>query len=274
MKPGEALLPAGARPSARAAALAAWLACLLIGWPPLLDAARAGSAAASAPAPGSARGTLRDPAVAELLAFATSFDEVFVRATIEGRPVSSYRFDSEASPAQVLRAARDAWALRGSLETVSARSGPWQVLSARDQDEYRTLQVRARAGGGTSGILSVWHAMISAPGAPGTPGTPGSTLALLPAGAIVLRSFTTVDGRQGGETVVAVSPSGRDWVAAAVDSMARRAGFRRERVATPAPSHGRGEAMFFQRASATLAITLVEGEGGTAIVIHHHQGSR
>ncbi len=246
---------------ATSAAIARRCVCLLVACPLAFVSGEAESASPDALA------APREPVVAEWLAFASKVDEVFVRATIEGRSVSSYRFDAEGSPAQVLRAARDAWAARGSLETVTARSGPWQVLSARDQDEYRTLQVRARPGGGVSGILSVWHAMTAAPR------TASLSSALLPAGAIVLRSIGAVDGGQAGETIVAVSANGLDWVAGAVDSLARGAGFRRDRIGTRAALHGE-EAMFFKRGSAELAITLVEGEGGTAIVIHQHRSGR
>ncbi|HEY5635030.1 MAG TPA: hypothetical protein VIT02_14845 [Burkholderiaceae bacterium] len=253
--------------------------CLALALPGVFALGVSG-AAIGAPATGAHPGA--GPVESELLAFASGVSEVFARATIEGHAVSSYRFHAHGNPEQVLRAAQDTWARRAILETVKARSGPWRILSARDRDGFITLQVQPRPGGGATGLLSVWRQPQAAqahkgssppPPQPGAaPGFPSSAAAgaasFLPPGSVVLRTLGTADAGRRGETVVAVAASGRAWVADAIRASARAAGFSPDR---PGASRSNGQAMFFRRDASELAVTLVDGEGGTAIVLHHYE---
>lgn len=219
--------------------------------------------------------------VAELIPFASRVEEVFAGASVEGRAVTTLRFNAPGAPQQVLRNARDAWARRGVLETVTARTADWHLLSARVGESYWTLQVRHGADNGNAsvGLISVWHEMERSLRDAARAHPPGSEAAavghaLLPPTAVVLRTVASVDGRRSGTTVVAVVPSGREWVSQAVQAFATVAGF--ERSHPPAAPSGKnaGEVLFLRRGTSEVAVTLVDGQGGTAVVMHTHEERR
>lgn len=213
------------------------------------------------------------------LPFPASVESVVERGAIEGHPVSVLRLRIALPVADAIAAVRRAWAGDGAA-VVTARAGPWQVVSLREPGGYRTLQLRANSGGGSEGLLSVWSDDGRTRPARGE--SVLDPTSLLPADARVLRSLAATDGARRHRTVVAITSGSVRWSADALEARALSLGFAREPVAgaravgdpqmKPAAHPDSPQARLYRRPGQALAITVHRHGERTGIVVHLTEG--
>jgi hypothetical protein len=201
------------------------------------------------------------PASADHLPFPARIESVIDRGEIEGHRVSILRFESLLPAQVVLQRARAAWGGGRREPVVEADAGAWRTLSTHDTGSWRTLQVRARANGGSEGMLSVWNASMLPPGAAPADGAAFDVARHLPGGATVLRRLGSVDAGRHSASLVALVPGGPQWTADALHASLSAAAFTRDPVV-------REPARWYRRPGVEVAFTVHPHEGRTALVVH------
>lgn len=186
------------------------------------------------------------------------------------------------------------WRKLGADVVLRARSGDWHVLSQRLDDGagvrdgmaagdepgraaalssgFETLQLRARPGGGSTGLFTRWLRPESAPERhDGAGWHPDALHGLLPADAGRLRRFTSnnPDGRSG-STLVAHLDQDLDRAESRIDGHLRRLGFVPMTAGDdPRALHWRDDrARFYRDGVRELLVTLHREPDGTGVVLH------
>ena len=196
------------------------------------------------------------------LPFDAHVESVLERGAIEGYDVRVTRFRSPLPPAAATARAREAWSGDRRAPLVESASGAWRIVSRFDGDAYRTLQLRGHADGGSEGMLSVWRA-APLPGGAGL-----DPAGLLPAGAAILRRFSSVDAGRRAESVVAQVPGSVDQVDAALHDRMTLAGYRRDPVVGARPNVAPGLARLYRRSHREALVTLHPSLGRVGVVLH------
>jgi hypothetical protein len=198
---------------------------------------------------------------------------VMSAAVVDGHAVTAHRFRATQAPERVAESLRDRWRESG-WPFVESRSGDWLLLSVREHDVTRTVQLRATAAG-TEGLDTRWRQ--AATGAAANDERSPSVVDWLPPTARVLRRIVHRDpGRQAATVVALVPDSARD-ASDALRRGAARAGF----VDDPAlggpaaraawyrgAADGSGEALAFRRDREEVVATVAPHAAGAAVVLH------
>lgn len=175
---------------------------------------------------------------------------------------------------------------------VERQVGGWRVLSQRDGEGFRTIQLRAALEGGTEGLHTRWQAMTRAPGSGLDPAS------LLPPGARLLRRFSATDGGQRGETLVAWCLDPVDRTLEILHERLRAVGFEGGAPVTGRPggsahadvtrdaagkatgastptsgAHPSGVARFYRKPGQEIVLTVASHPGQTGLVLHHSEVS-
>lgn len=206
---------------------------------------------------------LRAQAADALPPFVARVESVLERGSIEGYDVSIARFESALAPAGAIAAARREWSASASAHVLESAAGGWRVVSRWDAEGYRTLQLRLAPGGGSEGLVSVWHSPRRAAVAPEF-----DPAQLLPPGARVLRRFASVDAGRRAASVVAHVEGAPEWVAAAIDEQCVRGGFEAAPVVKTPRSVAKGSARLYRNGAREALVTLHPHLGRTGVVVH------
>ncbi len=208
--------------------------------------------------------------------------------------VAVYEVRSVLPPRMVLSEVERHWRRLGADVVLQARSGDWHVLSQRLDDRagvrdgivagdepgradalpsgFETLQLRARPGGGSTGLLTRWFRPESVPEpGDGAGRRPDGLHGLLPADAGRLRRFTSNDpGGRRGSMLAAHLDQDLDGAESRVDGHLRRLGFQPMTAGDdPRALHWRDDRARFYRAGVReLLVTLHREPDGTGVVLH------
>lgn len=199
------------------------------------------------------------------LPFEARLEAVIERGSIEGQAVRVARFTADLDLARAQALLRSAWSGPMSAPVLAERLPGWLVLSAWSSDGWRTVQLRARSGGGVEGLMSLWAPIEDGVRMDAAP--PASTLKLLPHGAQVLRQFSTADVGRRGFTVVASMPGSVAWSTAAISARLADAGFRRDPVLRAVGPQA--QAMLFRRGPVEVLVTVSAAATGRSGVVLH-----
>lgn len=205
----------------------------------------------------------QEAGAAGALPFPAALESVVERGAIEGHPVSVLRVRTALDVDEAVTSTRRAWGAQRADAVVVTRTGPWQVVSARERSGFRTLQLRAAPDGGSEGLLSVW---ADRPSAVHERGPALDASQWLPAGAQVLRRVDGVDGNRRHRTVVALVDGSVSWVVAALEARVLARGFVSDR--TGHRTVGTAQSRLYRAPGRDLAFTAHSQEGRVAIVIH------
>ncbi len=205
-----------------------------------------------------------------------------------------YEVRSVLPPRMALSEVERHWRRLGADVVLQARSGDWHVLSQRLDDRagvrdgmvagdepgradalpsgFETLQLRARPGGGSTGLLTRWFRPESAPERDDGAGWhPDALHGLLPADADGLRRFASndPDGRRG-STLAAHLDQDLDRAETRIDRHLRRLGFLPMTTGDdPRALHWRDDrARFYRDGVRELLVTLHREPDGTGVVLH------
>ncbi len=176
---------------------------------------------------------------------------------------------SRLAPADALASVEREWRRHSGAAVLRADSEGWAVLSRRLDEGFETLQLRARAHGGSEGLFTRWSdraAPLRARRALGE---------LLPVDARITRQLASHDAAANGarraDTLLAQLPHGIDEAERRVDAQLRRAGF--ARLPMPPARHQSAwrndRARFYRGAGAEVMVTLHARESDTALVLYH-----
>ena len=185
-------------------------------------------------------------------------------AVIDRHAVTMHRLRAAVPPEPLVATLRERWRAAGT-PFVESRIGPWTVLSTREVDGVRTIQLRA-VPSGTEGVASRWQPAreVSAE-RPVTVAVSDAIGRWLPPGTRVLRHL------------VPVVPDTPDVTAAVLRERARAEGFGEdERLGLPAGraawyrggAHAGGAALAFRRDRQEMVATVAVHPEGTALVLH------
>ena len=202
---------------------------------------------------------------------------VMSAAALDGHRVSTRRFHADVPPQVLIASVRER--LRaGGVTVLEARNGDWTVLSVREADGLRTIQLRA-TGQGSEGLSSTWRSARDE-GDAGVPDgrTAGEPLAAwLPDDARVLRSIRHHDAGRDAATVVALTAASPGRAAEALRARAARLGFTEDpALGLPAQraawyrggGDAAGEALAFRQGRREVVVTVGPHRGSTAVVLH------
>lgn len=197
-------------------------------------------------------------------------------AVIDRHAVTMHRLRAAVPPEPLVATLRERWRAAGT-PFVESRIGPWTVLSTREVDGVRTIQLRA-VPSGTEGVASRWQPAreVSAE-RPVTVAVSDAIGRWLPPGTRVLRHLVHGDPGRDAATLVAVVPDTPDVTAAVLRERARAEGFGEdERLGLPAGraawyrggAHAGGAALAFRRDRQEMVATVAVHPEGTALVLH------
>ena len=196
-------------------------------------------------------------------------ESVVEDGAVGGQRVAVLRIRSDGPPGPIVQAlvpgAADRRADAGAAgQVVEVRSGPWQVVSAREGDGYRTLQWRALPGGGTEALLSLWRGPVAS--------SPASfdLDAAVPRGATVLRRFSANDGGRRSATLVAWTPASVPDAAAQVHARLRAAGLEPGALRGDAAT---GLSRLYRGRGREVALTVTPHPGRSGLVLHYSEVS-
>ncbi len=202
---------------------------------------------------------------------------VMSAAALDGHAVSTRRFHADVPPQVLIATVRERLRAAG-VTVLEARNGDWTVLSAREADGLRTIQLRA-TGQGSEGLSSYWRSMRGdGMGAAQDGPSPNEPLAAwLPDDARVLRSIRHHDDGRNAATVVALTASSPGRAADALRARAARLGFTEDpALGLPAQraawyrggGDAAGEALAFRQGRREVVATVGPHRGSTALVLH------
>ena len=195
---------------------------------------------------------------AESLPAGSRVESVLDGGFIASQRVTVQRILTDASP-EALRVALMPDPSPNATAREADRSGPWQVLSAREEAGWRTLQWRTLPDGRTEALLSRWH------GSAGSRDAVFDPRIALPPGAQVLRQVSSVDNGRRAETLVAWSRDPVTRIGAFAHQRLLASGFQ----AGPARgSPDRGIARFYRGRGYEIALTLTSHAGRSGLVLH------
>lgn len=194
----------------------------------------------------------------------TRVESVIDDGAIEGYRVSVTRFRSGLPVDELLAKLRHPGGPGAREADVERRVGAWRVLSQRDGEGFRTLQLRATPDGGTEGLHARWQAVTRLPRAAFDPAS------LLPSGVRLLRRFSATDGGQRGETLVARSDESVARTVEVLHERLRAVGFE---GGAPAGSAASGVARFYRKPGREIVLTVAPHPGQTGLVLHHSEVS-
>ncbi|MEN9314474.1 MAG: hypothetical protein RIS35_867, partial [Pseudomonadota bacterium] len=232
----------------------------------------------------------------------TRVESVIDDGAIEGYRVSVIRFRSALPVEELLPKLRSQSRLQPRMNAsdldLERRVGSWRVLSQRDGEGFRTIQVRAAPDGSSEGLHTRWQAVTRIQRAGFDPAS------LLPPGARLLRRFSASDGRQQGETLVARCDESADRTLAILHERLRAAGFEGGAPPTASPgaglqptagpggradsratfgatgaalgttnAHPAGVARFYRKPGREIVLTVASHPGQTGLVLHHSEVS-
>ena len=200
---------------------------------------------------------------AESLPAGSRVESVLDGGFIAGQRVTVQRILTDASP-EVLRESLVPELSPNAMARGADRSGPWQVLSARNDEGWRTLQWRTLPDGRTEALLTRWH------GSAGSRGAGFDPRNALPPGAQVLRQVSSVDNGRRSETVVAWSRDSVTHVGALVHQRLLAFGLQ------TSPARGSpdlGIARFYRGRGHEVALTLTSHAGRSGLVLHYSEVS-
>lgn len=202
---------------------------------------------------------------------------VTTAAVLDRHAVTMHRLHAAAPPETLVATLRERWRATGA-PFVESKVGPWTVLSTRDAEGIRTIQLRATASG-TEGVASYWQAAPIDPagGATASTGTATDVERWLPPGTRVLRRLVHGDPGRDALTLVGVVPAGPTAAASVLRDRIRADGFDEDaRLGLPAgraawyrggPDTG-GAALAFRRGRDELVATVAAHPDGAALVLH------
>lgn len=198
----------------------------------------------------------------------TRVESVIEDGAIEGYRVSVTRFRSGLTVDELLAKLRRP-SDSGSREAdVERRVNGWRVLSQREGEGFRTVQLRTTPDGATEGLHTRWHALTRALRAAFDPAS------LLPPGVRLLRRFSATDGGQRGETLVARSDDSVARTVEVLHERLRAAGFEGGAPTGGAASGtAHGVARFYRRSGREIVLTVAPHPGHTGLVLHHSEVS-
>ena len=197
----------------------------------------------------------------------TRVESVVEDGAVGGQRVVVLRIRSDGPPGPIVEALVPAAAGPGAAvngAVVEVRSGPWQVVSAREGEGYRTLQWRALPGGGTEALLSLWRGPVAS--------LPASfdLDAVVPRGATVLRRLSANDGGRRSATLVAWTPASVPDVAAQVHARLRAAGLEPGALRGDAAT---GLSRLYRGRGREVALTVTPHPGRSGLVLHYSEVS-
>ena len=190
--------------------------------------------------------------------------------SLDGHLVSTRRFTAPGTVEATLASLRERCGAEAAT-CVESRHGGWAVLSVRDGEGWRTVQLRARAGG-VEGLETRWTPQPTPPAADLRP-----PVDVLPVEARVVRRIAHDDPGREAATVVALVDAPAGPTARGLRARATRVGF----VADPAlglpagnaawfrggPDRS-GEAIALRRDREEIVATVAPHRDGTAVVLH------
>lgn len=198
----------------------------------------------------------------------TRVESVIDDGSIEGYRVSVTRFRSGLPVEELLAKLRRPSDPGSREDDVERRVGAWRVLSQREGEGFRTVQLRATPDGDTEGLHTRWRAVTRVPRAAFDPAS------LLPPGARLLRRFSATDGGQRGETLVARSDDSVDRTVEVLHARLRAAGFEGGAPAgSVVSSTAYGVARFYRKSGREIVLTVAPHPGQTGLVLHHSEVS-
>lgn len=196
-------------------------------------------------------------------------ESVVEEGAVGGQRVAVLRIRSDGPPGPIVDAlvpgASDRGAGAGAMgAVVEVRSGPWQVVSAREGSGYRTLQWRALPGGGTEALLSLWRGPV------GSSPSAFDLDAAVPRGAIVLRRFSATDGGRRNATLVAWTSASVPDAAAQVHARLRAAGLEAGALRGSADA---GISRLYRGRGHEVALAVTPHPGRSGLVLHYSEVS-
>lgn len=204
------------------------------------------------------------------------------QGAVAGHSMAVYEVRSVLPPRLALAEVERHWRSRGADVVLQARSGDWFVLSQRLDgldalpSGFETLQLRARTGGGSKGLLTRWFHPGMAVAGEDAPGSQTDSYAdpltdLLPADARDIRRFTSDDrDRQRGTTLVGHLDDTLERAEARVDRHLRQRGFQPMTAADdPRALRWRDDSARFYRDDARELLVTLHGQAdGVGLVLH------
>lgn len=199
---------------------------------------------------------------------------VMAAALLDQHAVTTHRFRAAERPEVLADAMRERWRAEGRTY-VESRHADWTLLSVRERQGVRTVQLRA-AQWGTEGLASWWS---PAPGQAAESVSAESVppvLRWLSDDARVIRHLTHRDTGRDGATVVAVLPATPQIAAMRLRERAGADGYGVDpglglpagRAAWYRGGGASGEALAFRRGREEVVATVAPHPEGTAVVLH------
>jgi hypothetical protein len=202
---------------------------------------------------------------------------VMSTAELDGHAVTTHRLRAASRPEPLLDAMRARWRAEG-VPFVESRFGEWRILSVRDANGYRTVQLRGTPSG-SEGLVSRWHRPGIRPSASNDPVTLAEPppLRWLPERATLIRRIEHRDPGRDAASFVAVAGLPPAQVASHIRERAAAEGFVDDPAAgLPASAAAwyrggdgaAGQAIALRRGREEVIATVSEHREGAAIVMH------
>ena len=199
---------------------------------------------------------------------------VMAAALLDQHAVTTHRFRAAERPEVLADAMRERWRAEGRAY-VESRHADWMLLSVRERQGVRTVQLRA-AQWGTEGLAS-WWGPAPEQGAGRLDGVKvPPVLRWLSDDARVIRHLAHRDAGRDGATVVAVLPATPQVAASRLRERARADGYGADpglglsagQAAWYRGGGSSGEALAFRRGREEVVATVAPHPEGAAVVLH------